>query len=183
MPLTVILTPATLVIEPALLLNETTCPNVRTLNFTPESTNDWRTAEKILGLYELSLSFWNTTSYNMNDPNFFDYYTTPSQPVQQIATLSAYLQRVVVRQDAAIDICGSGWNCSFTVNFTGPGYKCASFTDRDVKVNGTTASSKCILLPLAYHDRRTFMSVTNLINVLETAAAFLPCSHIQVPCS
>ncbi|KAF8851250.1 hypothetical protein BDZ45DRAFT_601661 [Acephala macrosclerotiorum] len=140
-PLVVILAPATLFVQPSLLVNETTCLNVRTLNFTPEATNDWRQANKIMGLYELSLSFWNTTSHNTSDPNFFDYYTTPSQSIQQTATLSGYLQNVIARPDAAIDVCGQGWNCSFTINFTGPGYKCASFSDDGVGLDGPTVGS------------------------------------------
>jgi hypothetical protein len=130
-PLTVILTPATLTVEQSILTNVTTCPSVRTLNFTPETVNDWRKPKKILGRYELSLSFWNTTNTtntNPNDPNFFDYYTGPSQPIQQVATLSAYLQRTVGRENASVDICGAGWNCSFTISFTGPGYKCSNGT-------------------------------------------------------
>ncbi|CZR68194.1 uncharacterized protein PAC_18093 [Phialocephala subalpina] len=140
-PLTVILAPATLFVQPSLLINHTTCPNVRTLNFTPESTNEWRKPNKIIGLYELSLSFWNTTSYNTSDPNFFDYYTTPSQPIQQTATLSGYLQNVIARPDASVDVCGQGWNCSFTVDFTGPGYKCTSFADGDIDLDGPTVGT------------------------------------------
>src|SRR5207244_1887762 len=26
-------------------------------------------------------------------------------------------------------VCGTGWNCSFVVNFTAPGYKCHDFSD------------------------------------------------------
>jgi hypothetical protein len=138
-PPTVILTPATLTVEPFIMTNETTCSSVRTLNFTPETVNDWREPKKISGLYELSLSFWNTTSTNVSDPNFFDYYTGPSQPLQQIATLSAYLQRTVVQENASVDICGAGWNC------TGPGYKCSNQT-RDVGSNdgGLTVMRKRI---------------------------------------
>jgi hypothetical protein len=142
-PLTVILTPATLTVEPFIVTNETTCSSVRTLNFTPETDNDWREPKKVSGLYELSLSFWNTTSTNVRDPNFFDYYTGPSQPLQQIATLSAYLQRTVVQENASVDICGAGWNCSFTISFTGPGYKCSNQTrNMSSNVEGLTVMRK-----------------------------------------
>jgi hypothetical protein len=131
-PLSVILTPATLTVEPSIFTNETTCSSVRTLNFISETVNDWREPTKILGLPELSLSFWNETTSNVSDPNFFDYYTSPSQPVQQVAVLSAYLQKEVVRGNAAVDVCGLGWNCSFTIAFTGPGYKCSENNGSDV---------------------------------------------------
>lgn len=139
-PLTVILTPATLTVEPSIMTNVTTCSSVRTLNFTPETVNDWRKPKKILGLYELSLSYWNTTSRNTSDSNFFDYYTGPSQPVQQVATLSAYLQRTIVRENASVDICGAGWDCSFTISFPGPGYKCTNLIgDIGSNIEGLTA--------------------------------------------
>jgi hypothetical protein len=126
-PLAAILTPASLMVEPSIQqTNMTNCSSVRTLNFAPEATKDWRTPILISGLNQLSLSFWNTTSRDENDPNFFDYYDQPSFPIAQIATVSAYLQRAMVRTNAAIDTCGAGWNCSFTVSFTGPGYKCAN---------------------------------------------------------
>jgi hypothetical protein len=130
-PLVVILTPASLTVEPVLQTNETTCSPVRTLNFTPEAAKDWRIPTKIDGLNEISLSFWNTTSKNLTDdltlskdPNLFDYYDQPSFPIAKVATLSAYLQRTMVRTNAAVDTCGAGWNCSYTISFKGPGYKC-----------------------------------------------------------
>ena len=144
-PLTVILTPATLTVEPSIMTNVTTCSSVRTLNFTPETVNDWRKPKKILGLPELSLSYWNTTSTNTSDSNFFDYYTGPSQPVQQVATMSAYLQRTVARENASIDICGAGWNCSFTISFIGPDYKCTNLIgDIGSNVEGFAAMRKQI---------------------------------------
>ncbi len=138
-----ILTPATLTVEPSIFTNETTCSSVRTLNFTPETVNDWRKPTKILGLPELSLSYWNETTSNLTDPNFFDYYTSPSQPIQQVATLSAYLQKPVVRGNAAVDVCGLGWNCSFIIHFTGPGYKCLENNGSNTR--GNLAQSKITL--------------------------------------
>ena len=120
-----ILTPATLNVEPSTVVNVTTCSSIRTLNFTPESTNNWRTPTRFDGLPELSLSLWNTTSLNVSDPNWFDYYTSPSPPAQQMATLSSYLKRIITRENASLEICGSGWNCSFDISFTAPGYKCS----------------------------------------------------------
>lgn len=125
-PLIVILTANTLLVEPRTIAHATTCPAVRTLNFSFEETNEWRNETKIDGLFEIPLSIWNTTKRDDNsDPNWFDYYTGPSPALQVTATLGAFLEEVVARASASFDTCGSGWNCTFTVQFTAPGYSCA----------------------------------------------------------
>lgn len=125
-PLVVILTANTLVVEPRTMMTNTTCPAVRTLNFSLEETSDWRTPREINGLFEAVLSIWNTTQRNdVDDPNWFDYYTGPSASLQQTAILGAFLEEVVARKGAAIDTCGMGWNCTFTINFTAPAYSCS----------------------------------------------------------
>lgn len=124
-PLIVILTANTLLVEPRTITHSTTCPAVRTLNFSFEETNEWRNETKIDGLFEIPLSIWNTTKRDDNsDPNWFDYYTGPSPALQVTATLGAFLEQVVARQNASYDTCGSGWNCTFTIHFTAPGYSC-----------------------------------------------------------
>jgi hypothetical protein len=123
-PLVVILTSETLAVELMTKYEETTCPSIRTLNFTHEETNDWRVGQKIENLFELSVSLWNTTSFNIQDAHWFDYWTGTSQQFEQIATMSALLQRPIARTGAAPEICGIGWNCSFVIKFTGPGYQC-----------------------------------------------------------
>ena len=113
-PLTVILTPGTLTVESAELVNATMCPSIRTLNFAPEANTQWRNMPKVNGFNELSLSWFNSTTsgnkpLDVNDPqNSFDYYTSPSQQVVSIATLSTYLQAPVGRTNASIEVCGSG---------------------------------------------------------------------------
>jgi len=103
---------------------------VRTLNFDAEKTKNWRRRVTINGLPELSLSFWNSTmnmSSAVTDPfneTFFDYYTSPSPQVDLVATLSAYVKKVMPRANASVEICGGGWNCTYSINFVGPGYKC-----------------------------------------------------------
>lgn len=124
-PLVVILTSNTLLVEPRTLTQNTTCPAVRTLNFSFEETYEWRSPVKIDGLYEVPASLWNTTQRDDDsDPDWFDYYTGPSPALQSIATLGAFLEEVVPRKNASFDTCGSGWNCTFTIRYTGPGYKC-----------------------------------------------------------
>jgi hypothetical protein len=125
MPLAVVLTAATLAVEPTLVVNQTVCSSVRTLNFTPEATNNWRYPHRLrAGLPELSLSSWNVTSSDLDDPNLFDYYTAPSAPAQQVTTMSAYLKRVLYREEISVESCGAGWNCTYNISFIGPGYKC-----------------------------------------------------------
>jgi hypothetical protein len=146
-PLVAILAPATLTVEPATVVNQTMCSSVRTLNFTAESSNNWRTPHRIRSLPELSLSFWNVTSMNTSDPNLFDYYTAPSSPAQQVATMSAYLKRAVTMETISVDTCGAGWNCSYTITFEGPGYKCADIVD-DSKIRKRGAPfNKTSILP------------------------------------
>lgn len=124
-PLVVILTANTLLVEPRQMSHDTTCPAVRTLNFTFEETNEWRNPTQIDGLFENPVSLWNTTKRaDDSDPNWFDYYTGPSPNFQQTASLGAFLEEVVARKHASADTCGVGWNCTFTINFTAPGYQC-----------------------------------------------------------
>ncbi|KAK3317999.1 hypothetical protein B0H66DRAFT_555941 [Apodospora peruviana] len=129
-PLTVILTPATLTVAPRIETLTDKCASVRTLNFEAEKAKNWRNPDKIDGRPGLSLSLWNCTlpmsGDNLSPYNetFFDYWTSSSWQVDLVAALSAYGSRVVPRENVATETCGAGWNCSYTISFTGPGYKC-----------------------------------------------------------
>jgi hypothetical protein len=120
----VILTSDTLTVSSQKMTENSMCPSVRTLNFTFESYEDWRKGTKINNLFEMSVSFWNITSRDVNSPAFFDYWTGPSTPFLQVADIATFLQRPLVREGISAEVCGLGWNCSFIVNFTAPGYKC-----------------------------------------------------------
>ncbi|KAK0738960.1 hypothetical protein B0T18DRAFT_335140 [Schizothecium vesticola] len=124
-PLMVILTGNTLLVEPATTTTQDACPGVRSLNFTFEETYDWRRPSSVDGLLEIPLSLWNTTKPPDSDPpGWFDYYTAPHPILEQTATIGAFLQQTVVRKNAQVETCGSGWNCSFEISFVAPGYKC-----------------------------------------------------------
>lgn len=124
-PLMVILTGNTLLVEPATTTTQDTCPGVRSLNFSFEDTYDWRSPSGVDGLLEVPLSLWNTTKPPDSDsPGWFDYYTAPHPILEQTATIGAFLQQTVVRKNAQVETCGSGWNCSFEISFVAPGYKC-----------------------------------------------------------
>ncbi|KAK8018330.1 hypothetical protein PG991_007520 [Apiospora marii] len=138
-PIVIILTSNTLVVELAQDVQNTNCSGIRTLNFSQEMTEDWRNATRINGLIGTSLTNWNTTK-NPNIPdnaeNWFDYYTSASKQFSQVATLSTFSHQVMTANNASWEICGNGWNCTYTVNFTAPGYKCTELT------NGTGSKPK-----------------------------------------
>ncbi|GKT56612.1 formylmethionine deformylase-like protein [Colletotrichum tofieldiae] len=74
----------------------------------------------------MPLSIWNSTKPADSEPEgWFDYYTGPSPNFQQTATLGAFLQEVVARRNASTEVCRKGWNCTFEIDFTAPGYKCS----------------------------------------------------------
>ncbi|KXX76594.1 hypothetical protein MMYC01_204843 [Madurella mycetomatis] len=129
-PLTVILTPGALTVEPLTEVRADRCSDIRTLNFETEKVKDWRNMDSINGYPGLSLSFWNTT---MEEPNtsasyndsFFDYWTGSSSQVILVADHSALSGDVVPRANVALETCGAGWNCSYTISYVAPGYKCS----------------------------------------------------------
>ncbi|KAI2470162.1 hypothetical protein F4781DRAFT_441945 [Annulohypoxylon bovei var. microspora] len=125
MPLMIILTSNTLTVRLALRVDNTTCPGIRNLNFTRDELEEWRTPTIINGLFGKSVSLWNTTSLDTTSPDWFDYYTGSTNPLIRVATQAAFMGQPIGKPGADIDICGSGWNCSYTINFTAPAYKCA----------------------------------------------------------
>ncbi|KAK1776013.1 hypothetical protein QBC45DRAFT_480229 [Copromyces sp. CBS 386.78] len=138
-PLVVVLTSNTLLVVPRRIMVSEMCPGVRTLNFTFEETYEWRKPLKIDRLYEIPLSLWNTTKEPEKDtPGWFDYYTAPNPTFQNTATIGSFLEEAVMRKNAPIETCGSGWNCSFEIQFTAPAYKCTNLTGSDVDSKVTT---------------------------------------------
>lgn len=123
-PLVVILTSNTLLVQLSTMAVNGTCPSVRTLDFALEETFDWRDPMSIDGLFEIPVSIWNTTKRDDSDTDWFDYYTGPSPAFQSIATLGSFLQETISRKNASSDTCGAGWNCTFTIEYTAPGYNC-----------------------------------------------------------
>ncbi|KAK3502489.1 hypothetical protein B0T13DRAFT_430341 [Neurospora crassa] len=127
----------------------TSCPEVRTLNLTFEETYEWRQPPKIDRLFEIPLSLWNTTKEPENDtPGWFDYYTAPSPSFQNTATIGSFLEEAVMRRNAPIETCGTGWNCSFEIQFIAPAYKCTELGNGvDSNVNNLTQESGSIAPP------------------------------------
>ena len=119
----IILTSNTLSVKLSFVMENSTCPAVRTLNFEKEEIEDWRKPTKIHNLYGQSVSLWNTTGNPFTEDDF-DYYTAKSNPLEQIAIVAAYERYVVSRSGVTMEVCGPGWNCTYVVNFTAPGYRC-----------------------------------------------------------
>lgn len=85
------------------------------------------------------MSIWNTTASDTASPDWFDYYASPSNPLIRVATHAAFMGQAVSKSSINIDICGSGWNCTYTINFTAPAYKCselASGVGSEIKTLG-----------------------------------------------
>jgi hypothetical protein len=121
--------------SPASLLSETTnfqvpsrCPAVANLNFARESDYNFRQMADD-EVRRNALSYYNTTDIAGTKEGFFDYYDQPSKNARRLAISAAYLRRPQPREQAAVSFCGQGWNCTYTINFLGPGYKCDDLTD------------------------------------------------------
>jgi hypothetical protein len=100
---------------------------VPTLNFSAESTKDWRNPVKMAdGSNKRSLMYYNTTDKAGTAPGWFDYYDQPSAELRRIALLLAYsnMNHPNIKQGARQDACGGPYNCTYEQSFTGPGYQC-----------------------------------------------------------
>ncbi|KAI8964458.1 hypothetical protein F5Y11DRAFT_355544 [Daldinia sp. FL1419] len=126
----IILTSNTLTVQLALSIENTTCSGIRTLN---------STKEEIEVIKPPRMSIWNMTASDTASSDWFDYYTAPSNPLNRVATYVAYMGHPVSKSDTSVHIRGSGWNCTYVINFTAPGYKCsklASGIRSEVKMLG-----------------------------------------------
>lgn len=120
-PLSAVLSPASLTANVDISTNQTACPIVSTLDFTQEALYNFRDKTDYPGY---SLSYYNTTDVNGTNPGWFDYWDQPSKNARRLATTSVYLKRPVSSEDAAVKSCGVGWNCTYEIAFKGPGYRC-----------------------------------------------------------
>lgn len=100
-----------------------TCPAVATLNLTREAVYNFR-EEQYSNSRGNSLIYYNTTDPTGLQDGYFDYYDQPSKIARRLAFSSAYLKTAQPRQRAAAEFCGTGYNCTYSINFMAPGYKC-----------------------------------------------------------
>ncbi|KAF4460105.1 hypothetical protein FALBO_13133 [Fusarium albosuccineum] len=168
-PLVVIFTSATLSVRPGMERQDNVnCQSVRTLNFSHERTNVWNkpTKAKNQSLLGLSLSFWNTT-FDGDDggPDGIEYWTSPSVQFSAIASKALYGKEAIQRDGVAMDVCGSGWNCSTTINFLGPGYRCDIIAegkdDTIKKYGGITPPRDLNMSMLAPNGNFTYIAVAD----------------------
>lgn len=104
------------------------CPAVATLNLTREAVFNYRDEQQSNSRGN-SLIYYNTTDPRGSKPGYFDYYDQPSKIARRLAFSSAYLKKAQPREKAATEFCGTGWNCTFPINFIAPGYKCDDVSD------------------------------------------------------
>ncbi|WAO92087.1 Hypothetical protein NCS54_00958100 [Fusarium falciforme] len=128
-PLVVVLTSETLSTVATEWSELASCPSVRTLNFTNEAITDWRDPIKINNRLELSVSLWNTTMPENGSPDItkgeFDYWARPSmQYSRQLLPPVISQGQPTTRRRAGVEICSDSWDCSYVIDFIGPGYKC-----------------------------------------------------------
>lgn len=125
MPIASVLSPAALTTEVRTSYQSATCPAVRTLNFTHESSYDFRKMGEFQGF---SLAFYNTTDVLAQRDGWFDYYDQPSKNARRLAYTSVYSRKAASSPDAPLASCGEGWNCTYILEFEAPGYNCKDIT-------------------------------------------------------
>jgi hypothetical protein len=162
-PLVVILTSAQLFVVPGQKIEDTLCPSVRTLNFSNEEKESWKTKKKAENetLSGRSLSGYNWTAPDgnlakgaKNNDSIFEYYNVPSPLLDQIAAGVFSSGEATQKNNVSIEICGDGWDCSTTIHFVGPGYKCeelANGVGSDMKSFGDAKAplNLSVLVPAA----------------------------------
>ncbi|KAF2477085.1 uncharacterized protein BDR25DRAFT_208566 [Lindgomyces ingoldianus] len=125
---------ATIIMSPGALTfgvfiqRDTSSLSVPTLNFTAESYKDYRVPvfAKDGTTKKKSLIFVNTTDPSATAPGWFDYYDKPASDIERVSLMSAYSlkNQSLNREDARYRSCGGDFNCTYTISFVGPGYKC-----------------------------------------------------------
>lgn len=132
-PVVVILTSATLYVVPGERIEDTLCPSIRTLNFSNEAKESFQTPKKAEGeiMNGRSLSGYNWTAPDGNlaagakdDDSIFEYYNVPSSSLDRIAAGVFSSDQPIYKANISREICGDGWDCSTTIHFVGPGYRC-----------------------------------------------------------
>ncbi|OAL43797.1 hypothetical protein IQ07DRAFT_523413 [Pyrenochaeta sp. DS3sAY3a] len=110
--------------------------SVPTLNFSIESYKNYRNPLKMKGGgNKRSLMFYNTTDASATSPGWFDYYDQPSTETRNhiwkniFSTPLEILNGAFDQEIARHKSCGGGYNCTYSVSFVAPGYKCEDVTD------------------------------------------------------
>ncbi|KAB5571774.1 hypothetical protein GE09DRAFT_1185340 [Coniochaeta sp. 2T2.1] len=152
LPLSAIATPSTLTVQDGNKTAPAVCGNVSVLNFNRENGFDMNVWDRDLD--KNGLSFWrefdNSTSFydgpSMDLRRIFSLAmlsTNPLQPNRQPTTENPSGNPVYVNPLQPVNPCPSGSNCTYSVTFSGPSYKCE---ERD-EFGGNTKLKKSQLVP------------------------------------
>ncbi|KAF1993136.1 hypothetical protein P154DRAFT_450986 [Amniculicola lignicola CBS 123094] len=125
-PIASVLSPASLTSEVRPKYVNAQCNAVASLNFTHEGTYDFRNVTSYAGA---SLVYYNTTLRPDNTNGWFDYYDQNSKNSRRLTVTATYLGKPAYNPSASDDACGKGWNCTYSIEFEGPGYKCEDVED------------------------------------------------------
>lgn len=101
--------------------------SVPTMDFTAETTKDWRNPVKYTNdSFKRSVMYYNTTDPTAKTEGWFDYYDQPSAEARRIALLFAYsgMDHSNVMQNGRNHSCGGNFNCTYSQKFVAPAYQC-----------------------------------------------------------
>lgn len=133
------------------------------LNFTRETVDNFRDPTIVDDMYLFSSSLWNTTTVNTSALGWLDYYHSPTDSLEQLAMIALFQDHPAASPNASVKACGYGWDCSFTVKFTAPGYKCDDIIAGKGNISDSTDSkvpfNTSILLPEGDYS---FLALTKL---------------------
>ncbi|CAG7556423.1 unnamed protein product [Fusarium equiseti] len=165
-PAVVIFTSATLNTVTDTRGDHTFCQDVRTLNFSNDAKKSWDDDKRARNetMRGISISMFNEVMRDRESPYHFDYWLKAAPPLDSIASRVLAGGQPVQRDEVADEICGKGWDCSTTISFVGPAYKCeqlakgANSTMRSFK-NYTTPFNLTQMIP---YGNASFYTVASI---------------------
>jgi hypothetical protein len=111
--------------------------SVPTLNFFAESYFDFREPQDLPdGSYRKSIVIYNSTDISGKKPGWFDFFDVASSVTRSLFWQSIYstsknvMDNTFDQEVARYRFCGGNYNCTYTISFLGPGYKCQDVTDQ-----------------------------------------------------
>ncbi|XEV01309.1 hypothetical protein FSHL1_006596 [Fusarium sambucinum] len=154
-PAVVIFTSATLSVVTDTRAEHGNCPSVRTLNFSNDAKKSWDDDKRAVNetMRGISLSMFNQVIADRNSPYHFDYWLQSAPPLDSIASRVLAGGQPIQRDEVADEICGEDWDCSTTISFLGPGYKCEQLA------KGTNSTMK------SFKDYKTPFNLTEMLPV------------------
>ncbi|EMT74692.1 hypothetical protein ACKRZS_007771 [Fusarium odoratissimum] len=152
-PAVVIFTSATLNVVTDTRGEHSNCTSIRTLNFSNDAKKSWDDDKRAMNetMRGISISMFNEVMADRDSPYHFDYWLKAAPPLDSIASRVLSGGQPIQRDEVATEICGKGWDCSTTIHFLGPGYKCEQLA----KGANSTMSS--------FNDYETPFNLTEMI--------------------